>query len=112
MQELMPPDNPSERATDLRLLYALSSSFNAVLDLPELLHQVVQAALELTHAVSGQAALIDQETAQLSVYSIDKKGRSLSATLGGDAYAPLLTYVIAHSEQIAISQGDNLQSFG
>ena len=112
LRDTMASDSLPERTTDLRLLYALSSSFNAVLDLPELLHQIVQVALKLTNAASGQAALVDPETAQFSIYTIDQKGSSLTDSLGGAVYVSLLTYVITQAETFGITQGQSLRAYG
>lgn len=55
------------RLAELGLLYNLGKSFSAVLDLPQLLTRVVEAAVALTRAEEGLILLPDPETGELTV---------------------------------------------
>src|SRR5687767_1260366 len=108
----MAKDQLSPRSGDVNLLYNLSSSFNAVLDLPELLRRIVEAALTLTQAASGQVALIDPETAHFMLHTIDANGSRLMDAPDSDVTDPLMSFVLAHREPLALKQGDPLDSYG
>jgi signal transduction histidine kinase len=100
------------RLNDINLLHTLSSSFHAVLDLPELLRRIVDAAIQLTGAEKGQAALIDPESTQLSVFSIDGHHSGIAESLGAEAHDLLIAHVVTHEQPLIITPGDNLKQFG
>lgn len=108
----MAKDQLSPRPGDVNLLYNLSSSFNAVLDLPELLRRIVEAAMTLTKAASGQVALIDPESAHFMVHTIDADGSRFEEALGSDVTDPLMSYVMAHREPLVLKHGDDLGEYG
>ncbi len=65
---------------ELGVLYNLGQSFNAVLDLPELLMQVMNAAIDLTGAEEGTILLSDAETGQLTLVAHRKGGAQVTTT--------------------------------
>lgn len=101
-----------DRVADINLLYNLSNSFNAVLDLPELLRRIVEAAITLTGATNGRASLVDQDTGQFATYQIDDQGGRMDTLTGDEAYDPLVTYVIGQEKTLQIAPGDSLRNFG
>src|SRR5690349_9197810 len=103
---------PNARPTDINLLYSLSSSFHAVLDLPELLHRIIDASVKLTNANNGQAALIDSDTAQLSIYTMDAETSGPEDSLGDTLPESLISHIITREHPLAINPGDSLKSFG
>src|SRR5688572_21861472 len=98
----MAEDNSSTRPTDINLLHSLSSSFHAVLDLPELLRRIVDASMQLTNANGGQAALMDPDTGQLSVFTMDGEHSGLTEWLGDALPDMLITHVITRENPLAI----------
>jgi signal transduction histidine kinase len=108
----MSEDNSSTRPTDINLLHSLSSSFHAVLDLPELLRRIVDASMQLTSANGGQAALMDPDTAQLSVFTMDGEHSGLTEWLGDALPDMLISHVITRENPLAITPGDDLKRFG
>src|SRR5688500_7786843 len=104
----MPSNASNSRPTDIDLLHALSSSFHAVLDLPELLRRIVNASVQLTNSTGGQAALIDPDTAQLSVFTMDEELSELTESLSDELPDILITHVVTRENPLAIKPGDNL----
>jgi signal transduction histidine kinase len=108
----MPSNTSNTRPTDINLLHSLSSSFHAVLDLPELLRRIVNASVQLTNATWGQAALIDPDTAQLSVFTVGEERSELTESLSDVLPDTLITHVVTRENPLAIKPGDDLQHFG
>ncbi len=106
------PDRHEDRLAQLSLLYNLGQSLSAVLDLPELLAQVVEAAITLTQADEGIIALVDPETAEITVQASHEAGVSAPHLPGRAVEDPLAGAVILSGEPLLITAGDRTSVFG
>lgn len=79
---------------ELGVLYNLGQSFNAVLDLPELLTQVMNAAIDLTRAEEGLIILSDAETGQLRLEARREAGAQATTTEAQPTEDPLASQVL------------------
>ncbi len=109
METLSQPEPQSAR---LGLLYELGQSFSAVLDLPELLTQIVDAAVALVQAKEGLAILADEESGSLTIQAIRTAETPAAQAMIRHPSDPLAMHVHTHSEPLLITPGDNMDNYG
>jgi len=94
------------------LLTELSRSFSAVLNLPELLSRILDAALRLTPSQEARIALLDAETGEVTIHTATQGGEYREPTHADVSIDPLIPYVAAQRKPLLVRPGDSLRNFG